>query len=109
MPHSLELTLFGSPTVRCNGSVVTGFRTGKAQALLYYLAVTGRPHTRSTLAGLFWGDQPEAAARASDREVIGFGGTSGYDSTLNGKVLDLAMREAVDNLAAGRDAGQWGK
>ena len=45
----------------------------------------------------------------SNREVLGFGGTAGYDATLNGKVLDLAMREAVDNLAAGRDSGQWGK
>jgi len=45
----------------------------------------------------------------SNREVVGFGGTAGYDATLNGKVLDLAMREAVDNLAAARDAGQWGK
>ncbi len=44
----------------------------------------------------------------SNRQVIGFGGTAGYDATLNGKVLDLAMREAVDNLVAGRDAGQWG-
>ena len=45
----------------------------------------------------------------SNREVLGFGGTAGYDATLNGKVLDLAMREAVDALAAGRDAGQWGR
>ncbi len=44
----------------------------------------------------------------SNREVLGFGGTSGYDATLNGKVLDLAIREAVDALAAGRDAGRWG-
>ena len=44
----------------------------------------------------------------SNREVLGFGGTAGYDATLNGKVLDLAMREAVNNLVAGRDAGQWG-
>jgi len=44
----------------------------------------------------------------SNREVLGFGGTAGYDATLNGKVLDLAMREAVDGLAAGRDAGRWG-
>ena len=44
----------------------------------------------------------------SNREVLGVGGTSGYDATLNGKVLDLAMREAVDALAAGRDAGRWG-
>ena len=45
----------------------------------------------------------------SNREVLGFGGTAGYDATLNGKVLDLAMREAVNNLVAGKDAGQWGK
>jgi curli biogenesis system outer membrane secretion channel CsgG len=42
-----------------------------------------------------------------NREVIGFGGTAGYDSTLNGKVLDLAIREAVDRLAEGIDKGQW--
>lgn len=45
----------------------------------------------------------------SNREVLGFGGTAGYDATLNGKVLDLAMREAVNNLVAGKDAGQWGQ
>jgi curli biogenesis system outer membrane secretion channel CsgG len=44
----------------------------------------------------------------SNREVIGFGGTAGYDATLNGKVLDLAIREAVNNLVAGLDGGQWG-
>ena len=44
----------------------------------------------------------------SNREVIGFGGTAGYDATLNGKVLDLAMRQAVDKLVAGLDGGQWG-
>lgn len=43
----------------------------------------------------------------SNREVIGFGGTASYDSTLNGKVLDLAMREAVDNLVGGIDSGAW--
>jgi len=43
----------------------------------------------------------------SSREVIGFGGTSGYDSTLNGKVLDLAIREAVDRLTGAIDSGAW--
>jgi DNA-binding SARP family transcriptional activator len=65
MPDQSQLTLFGSPEVRRHGQIVTGFRTSKAQALLYYIAVTGRPHTRATLAGLLWGDQPEDAARAS--------------------------------------------
>ncbi len=37
----------------------------------------------------------------SNREIVGFGGTAGYDATLNGKVLDLAIREAVDKLVNG--------
>ena len=41
----------------------------------------------------------------SNREIIGFGGTASYDSTLTGKVLDLAIREAVDRLSAAVDAG----
>jgi curli biogenesis system outer membrane secretion channel CsgG len=44
----------------------------------------------------------------SNREVIGFGGTASYDSTLNGKVLDLAIQEAVNNLAEQVDAGALG-
>lgn len=43
----------------------------------------------------------------SNREILGFGGTAGYDSTLNGKVLDLAIREAVNNLVKGIDSGRW--
>ncbi|MGH8382035.1 CsgG/HfaB family protein [Pseudomonas sp.] len=43
----------------------------------------------------------------SNREVIGFGGTASYDSTLNGKVLDLAMREAVNKLVGAVESGAW--
>ena len=43
----------------------------------------------------------------SNREVIGFGGTAGYDSTLNGKVLDLAIREAINHLVEGLEQGKW--
>ena len=43
----------------------------------------------------------------SEREVIGFGSTAGYDATLNGKVLDLAIRDAVNNLVSGIDSGAW--
>jgi curli biogenesis system outer membrane secretion channel CsgG len=43
----------------------------------------------------------------SSREVLGFGGTQGYDSTLNGKVLDLAMREAINRLVEGVEQGKW--
>ena len=43
----------------------------------------------------------------SNREVVGFGGTASYDSTLNGKVLDLAIREAVNRLVEGVESGQF--
>lgn len=43
----------------------------------------------------------------SNREIIGFGGTASYDSTLNGKVLDLAIREAVNNLVTGIESNAW--
>jgi curli biogenesis system outer membrane secretion channel CsgG len=45
----------------------------------------------------------------SNREVLGFGGTASYDSTLNGKVLDLAMREAVERLVGGMEAGAFAR
>ena len=43
----------------------------------------------------------------SDREILGTGGTSGYDATLNGKVLDLAILDAVNKLVAGLERGEW--
>ena len=43
----------------------------------------------------------------SNREIVGFGGTASYDSTLNGKVLDLAIREAVNHLVEGIDNRAW--
>lgn len=43
----------------------------------------------------------------SNREVLGFGGTAGYDSTLNGKVLDLAIREAINRLVESLEQGKW--
>lgn len=45
----------------------------------------------------------------SNREILGFGGTAGYDATLNGKVLDLATREAVNSLVAAAESGLWGR
>ena len=43
----------------------------------------------------------------SNREVIGFGSTTSYDATLNGKVLNLAIMEAVNNLVSGLERGAW--
>lgn len=41
----------------------------------------------------------------SNREIVGFGGTSGYDATLNGKVLNFAITEVVNNLVRDIDTG----
>ena len=43
----------------------------------------------------------------SSRDVIGFGSNAGYDSTLSGKVLSLAIREAVNDLTRSIDQGLW--
>jgi curli biogenesis system outer membrane secretion channel CsgG len=44
----------------------------------------------------------------SNREVLGFGTEAGYDSTLNGKVLNLSITDAVNKLVQGLEAGAWG-
>lgn len=43
----------------------------------------------------------------SNREVIGFGGTAGYDATLNGKVLNFAIKESVNNMVRDIQNGVW--
>lgn len=41
----------------------------------------------------------------SSREVIGFGSSAGYDATLNGKVLDFAIKESVNNMVRDLENG----
>ena len=43
----------------------------------------------------------------SDRQVLGFGSEAGYDSTLNGKVLNLAITDAVNKLVTSIEMGEW--
>jgi len=65
------LTLLGPPTVSlADGSSVTPPLGAKALALLAYVVLEERPHTREELAGLLWGDSPEADARASLRQAL---------------------------------------
>lgn len=70
MAEELRLALLGLPSVVHDGLAVSGFISSKAQALLYYLAVTGRPHSREALAALFWGDMPDSNARANLRVTL---------------------------------------
>jgi predicted ATPase/DNA-binding SARP family transcriptional activator len=65
MNGRLEIRLLGTPEVQMGGEPVTGFRSSKAQALLYHLVATRRTHARTVLAALFWGDVAEVHARRS--------------------------------------------
>ena len=42
-----------------------------------------------------------------NREVLGTGGAAGYDSTLNGKVLNLSITDAVNKLVSGVEQREW--
>jgi len=70
MADVLTLRLLGKPQVSLGGAPVTGFISAKAQALLFHLAASGRPHTRESLAGLFWGDMPDAQAGKNLRNAL---------------------------------------
>lgn len=43
----------------------------------------------------------------TDRELADFGTVAGYDARLNGKILNRPIMQAVDNLVAGLDRGEW--
>jgi predicted ATPase/DNA-binding SARP family transcriptional activator len=67
----LSLSLLGGFEARFDEIPLSGFKTGKARALLAYLAVEGgRPHRRQALAGLFWPGYLESSARASLRHAL---------------------------------------
>ncbi|MBU1660364.1 MAG: tetratricopeptide repeat protein [Chloroflexi bacterium] len=70
MSVTLTFQLLGGLTISREGRPVSGFHSRKEEALLAYLAVTGRPHTRLFLAGLFWGDLPESRALANLRRAL---------------------------------------
>ncbi len=70
MTEPLRIDLLGPVQIRRGERAVSGFISGKAQALLIYLAVTGQPHSRDRLAGLLWGGMPDRAARTNLRQVL---------------------------------------
>jgi DNA-binding SARP family transcriptional activator len=102
--EKLHLVLLGSPSVQRAGVSVTGFVSSKAQALLYYLALTGRAHARTTLAALLWGDSPEAAARTNLRKALAnLSHLVGAHLTINRQVViikpDTCQVDVVDFAA----------
>jgi DNA-binding SARP family transcriptional activator len=95
-PAALRLEVLGGLRASLGGQPLTGFRTRKTQALLVYLAVTGRPQPREALAGLLWGGVPDAFARTSLRQTLA-----------NLRHLLGAHLETTPTTAAVRPAGVW--
>jgi DNA-binding SARP family transcriptional activator len=58
MSKRLELQLLGRLEIQQDGMLLNTIQADKTIALLSYLAVTGRSHTRSAMAGLLWGGLP---------------------------------------------------
>src|SRR2546422_11263766 len=65
----MAIRLFGSPESRIAG-VPLVLHNHKAKALLYYLAASGRSHTRDHLATLLWSESAESNARHSLRSSL---------------------------------------
>ena len=63
------ITLLGAPRIAHDGMPVE-VDTRKAIALVAYLAVTGRRHTRDALAGLLWPEYNQARSRAALRRTL---------------------------------------
>lgn len=64
-----QLFLFGAPRIVAGGARIALPRR-KALALLAYLAATGTPHTRESLAALLWGDSDDQSANAYLRNAL---------------------------------------
>ena len=67
--NQLRFNLFGSPQITHQGQPLTGFVSTKVRALLIYLAVTARPHSRDHLAHLLWEDTP-ASMKTNLRKAL---------------------------------------
>ena len=64
------LHLSGPPQVVAADTVIHGFESEKALALLTYLALVERPVNRDHLAGLFWGELDAEHSRGNLRRVL---------------------------------------
>ena len=65
----LHIRLMGTPAVFVDGTSLV-LNQLKPRALLYYLAATGRPHTREYLATLLWGESGQREAYHSLRSSL---------------------------------------
>lgn len=54
---------------------------------------------------IIYSTQGAGEVALNERQVIGFGSKAGYDATLNGKVLDFAIKESVNKMTKDLENG----
>jgi len=93
----LTMHLFGTPRCEVDGAVVNPDRR-KGVALLAYLAVTGRAHSRDAIATLLWPDYDQVTARSNLRRTL---------SILHAALHDQWLVIDRENLALPAAPGLW--
>ena len=82
------------------GQAVTGLRTAKTQALLYYLAEIGEKEPRTSLAALFWPEANQAKAGISGQgRLVVISGIGGVGKTALAAELIHGLAELTDSQA----------
>ncbi len=66
----LKIETLGGLQISRGGNLVSGWASRKAEALVVYLAISQRTHSRESLATLFWEDFPQTRAMTNLRVVL---------------------------------------
>ncbi len=67
---NLSLSYLGAPQITRDNVPITNFISNKVPALLAYLVVTRRAHTRDKLAALLWGEMSDTDAKNNLRQAL---------------------------------------
>lgn len=95
--ESYQVRLFGFPRIEQAGQPVPVNRR-KMLALLAYLLVSGQPHSRDSLAAIFWPDFDTSSALANLRRDL---------SRLKEVLGEGMLRIERDKVQAEPDSGMW--
>lgn len=97
------VTDFGRKTV---GSKVFFGLFGRSKSQIAYSKVTINVIDVKTGKSLY-AVQGAGEYKLKSSEILGSGSRAGYDATLNGKVLNLSIVDAINKLVAGEQAKEW--
>lgn len=93
----LQIRLLGTASYQLENQPLSQLATGKAAALLIYLAVTGQPQSRALLTDLLWTDTSEQQAKSNLRYLL---------SNLRKAVGDYVLAQG-ENIVFNQDLPYW--